>query len=116
MTKGNRNLIEGNIKRQLFGLTWPMLLGMMGIVIFNLVDTYFIGKLGVHELAAISFTFPVVMFINSLSQGVGIGTASLISRNIIYVERTEVKMMASRALLLGVSVVLMFVNVQIIRR
>jgi len=108
MARGNKNLTEGNIKKQLFQLTWPMLLGMMGIVIFNLVDTYFVGKLGVHQLAAMSFSFPVVMFLNSLSQGVGIGTSSLISRNIIHSEHKVVKMMASRALLLGVIVVLIF--------
>jgi len=47
MPKGIKNLIEGNIIRQLYDLTWPILLGMMGMVIFNLVDTYFVGKLGV---------------------------------------------------------------------
>jgi len=111
MPKGNKNLIEGNIIRQLYDLTWPMLLGMMGMVIFNLVDTYFVGKLGVQELAAMSFSFPVVMFLGSLSQGIGIGTSSLISRNIIHAERKEVKMMTSRAILLGVIVVLLFVVV-----
>jgi putative MATE family efflux protein len=111
MPKGNKNLIEGNIIRQLFELSWPMLLGMMGMVIFNLVDTYFVGKLGVQELAAMSFSFPAVMFLGSLSQGIGIGTSSLISRNIIHAERKEVKLMASRAILLGVIVVLLFVVV-----
>jgi putative MATE family efflux protein len=108
MARENKNLTEGKIKQQLFQLTWPMLLGMMGIVIFNLADTYFVGKLGVHQLAAMSFSFPVVMFLNSLSQGVGIGTSSLISRNIIHSEHNIVKMMASRALLLGLIVVLIF--------
>lgn len=69
MAKTNKNLIEGNIKKQLYQLTWPMLLGIMGMVVFNLVDTYFVGKLGVQQLAAMSFSFPVVMFLNSLSQG-----------------------------------------------
>lgn len=110
MKKRNRNLIEGNIKKQLFSLTWPMLLGMLGIVVFNLVDTYFVGKLGVKQLAAMSFSFPVVMFINSLSQGVGIGTSSLISRNIIATDRSEVRKMASQSLLLGLIIVLIFVT------
>ncbi len=82
-----------------------MLIGMMGIVIFNLVDTYFVGMLGVHELAAMSFTFPVVMVLNSLSLGIGIGTSSLISRRIIKSERDEVKRMGSHALLLGFIIV-----------
>lgn len=109
MKKINKNLTEGNIKKQLFNLTWPMLFGMLGMVIFNLVDTYFVGKLGVQQLAAMSFSYPVIMFINSLSQGIGIGTSSLISRNIIATNRQEVKMMASRALLLGFIVVIIFV-------
>lgn len=109
MTKRHKDLTDGPILQQLSTLLWPMLFGMVGMVIFNLVDTYFLGRLGVNELAAISFTFPVIMFINSLSQGVGIGTSSLISRNIRVTEHEDVKMMASRALFLGVAIVLIFV-------
>jgi len=105
----DRNLTEGDIRKQLASLTWPMLLGMMGIVIFNLVDTYFVGMLGVHELAAMSFTFPVVMLLNSVSLGIGIGTSSLISRNIIKAHRDEVRRMGSHALLLGFIVVTLVV-------
>ncbi len=110
MKKRNKNLTKGNIKKQLFNLTWPMLFGMLGIVIFNLIDTYFIGQLGVQQLAAMSFSFPVIMFINSLSVGIGTGTSSLISRNIITKNRQKVKMMASRAILLGILVVAIFVT------
>lgn len=109
MKKINKDLTKGNIVKQLVTLTWPMTLGMLGMVVFNLVDTFFIGKLGVQQLAAISFTFPVVMFINGISQGIGIGTSSLISRNIIATQRQEVKAMASRAILLGLLVVAVFV-------
>lgn len=109
----NRNLTEGNVARQLFSLTWPMLFGMLGMVIFNLVDTYFLGKLGVGPLAAIGFTFPVIMFLNGISQGVGIGTSSLISRNVITADRKKMKTMASSALLLGLLLVVLFVAVGI---
>jgi len=109
MKQRNRDLTEGNIKKQLATLTVPMLFGMIGMVIFNLADTYFIGKLGVTELAAISFCFPVIMFINSLSQGIGIGTSSLVSRNIHVSDRQSIKMMAGRTLLLGFLVVVLFV-------
>lgn len=88
-----------------------MVLGMMGMVIFNLIDTYFVGKLGVQPLAAMSFSFPVVMFLNGLALGVGIGTSALISRNIVRSERGDVRLMASRALLLGVLVVLFFTGI-----
>jgi len=106
----NRNLTEGPISRQLFQLTWPMLFGMMGMVVFNLVDTYFVGKLGVKQLAAMSLSFPVIMFINHLTQGVGIGTSSLISRNFITQSHEHVRMMASRSILLGLIIVIVFVS------
>ena len=110
MKQRSKDLTEGNIKKQLATLTVPMLFGMIGMVIFNLADTYFIGKLGVTQLASISFTFPVIMFVNSLSQGIGIGTSSLVSRNVHVADRQTIKMMAGRNLLLGVLVVLIFVT------
>ncbi|MBN2038527.1 MAG: MATE family efflux transporter [Spirochaetes bacterium] len=109
MTKKYRDLSEGNIKKQIYSLTWPMVLGMLGMVIFNLVDTFFIGKLGVKELAAIGFSFPVIMFVNSLAQGVGIGTGSLIARNIIHADHKQIKTMSTSAILLGIIIVLFFI-------
>jgi putative MATE family efflux protein len=114
MTRVNRDLTSGHIGKPLFSLTWPMMFGMLGMVIFNLVDTYFIGKLGVQELAAIGFCFPVLMFVNSLTHGIGIGTSSLISRNIVSSKRSAVREMASRSLLLGVIVVIIFAVVGIL--
>lgn len=108
MRKVNRNLTEGRTGRHLVSLTWPMLIGITGMVVFNLADTYFIGKLGVQQLAAIGFSFPVIMFVNSLAHGVGIGTSSLVARNIVGADRQVVRMMSSRAIALGIIIVLLF--------
>ena len=72
-------LIEGPIGSTLVKLTLPMLVGIFSMIAFNLVDTFFLGRLGATELAAISFTFPVVMAIGSVALGLGIGTAALVS-------------------------------------
>ena len=61
------NLTEGPVGRTLIRLTIPMLLAILAMVVFNLVDTAFVGRLGTQELAAISFTFPVILVINSLA-------------------------------------------------
>lgn len=109
MGKRNRDLTDGPAGRQLVTLTWPMLLGLAGMVIFNLADTYFIGRLGVQQLAAIGFCFPVIMFVNSLAHGIGIGTSSLISRNIVRTQRDLVRQMATHAIVLGIILVILFV-------
>ncbi|MDA3927580.1 MAG: MATE family efflux transporter, partial [Prolixibacteraceae bacterium] len=103
------DITNGPIAKVLLKLTWPMLFGMLGIMVFNLTDTFFIGKLGVQQLAAISFTFPVVMFINSLALGMGIGTASLISRTYVSEPRKVVQKYAVDAIFLAVFVVVSFV-------
>ena len=74
------NLTDYRVDKTIIRLTIPMIFGMLSLVIFNLTDTYFIGRLGMDQLAAISFTFPVVLIINSLALGMGIGTASIVSR------------------------------------
>ncbi|MFH1864288.1 MAG: MATE family efflux transporter, partial [Candidatus Eisenbacteria bacterium] len=63
-------------------LTAPMILGMVGIHLFHLVDTFFVGRLGTQELAAMSFTFPVVFVIQGMSLGLGLGASAVISRAI----------------------------------
>ena len=109
MQKRNKILTEGPIGSALAKLTWPMILGMLGMVIFNLTDTYFIGKIGVDELAAIGFTFPVIMLIASISMGMGIGTASLISRMIVSEKISIVRQYAAHALALSVVIIIIFV-------
>ncbi|MGD1912764.1 MAG: hypothetical protein ACFB2X_18525 [Rivularia sp. (in: cyanobacteria)] len=56
-----QRLTEGNVGSTLVKLTIPMIWGVFAIIAFNLVDTYFVGQLGTAPLAAMRFTFPVVM-------------------------------------------------------
>lgn len=88
-----------------------MIFGMLGMVMFNLADTYFIGKVGVEELAAMGFTFPVVMVVSSVALGIGIGTSSLISRSVVSVSRLTVRQYSTEALLLGLSLIIVLVIV-----
>ena len=78
----SKDLTTGSVSQRLIQLTLPMMLGMISMVAFNLIDTYFVGKLGKTELAALSFTFPVIMVIFSIIQGLGIGATALISKSI----------------------------------
>lgn len=102
-------LTEGPIIPILLKLTGPMIVGILAMMAFNLVDTYFVGHLGTNELAAISFTFPVVMVINSLALGLGIGTAAVVSRAIGEHNFHKVQRLTTDSLLLSLGVVILFV-------
>jgi len=112
-TKNNRlkkaALVDGNIIKILIKMTLPMLVGIAGMMMFNLVDTFFIGKLGIKELAAISFTFPVIFIIQSIALGLGIGTSVVIAKSIGKGNWEQVRFLTTDSLLLSFIVVMLFV-------
>lgn len=97
-----QSLTEGAIANRLFKLTLPMIWGIFAIVAFNLADTYYVGQLGTDRLAAMSFTFPVVMTLGSLAMGLGVGASSIIARAIGEGNRSRVRRFTTNSLTLGV--------------
>jgi putative MATE family efflux protein len=104
-------LTGGPVGRTLVRLTGPMILGIGAMVAFNLTDTFFVGRLGPTELAALSFTFPIVLIVNSIAIGLGIGASVVISRAIGRGEGDEVRRLSTDSLTLAVSVVAIFIVV-----
>lgn len=78
MTKNS--LLQGDIKKHMLRLALPNIGGMLAIILFNITDTYFVSKLGDAPLAAMGFTFPVVMIIGAISSGISMGAGSILAR------------------------------------
>ncbi len=105
------SLTEGPVGRILIKLTIPMLFGIMGMVVLNLVDTIYVSRLGTAELAALSFTFPVVMVVTSIGLGIGVGASSLISFAIGEGNHSKVQRITSDSLVLSLLLVTIFISV-----
>ena len=75
-----RDLLNGSITKHIIRLALPSIGGMASFVVFNLTDTYFVSQLGTRALAAMGFTFPVVLIVGAISNGISMGAASLLSR------------------------------------
>ncbi|MBK1878302.1 MATE family efflux transporter [Pelagicoccus mobilis] len=73
-------LLKGSVSGHLRRLTIPSIGGMLAIMVFNLTDTWYVSRLGTEELAAMGFTFSVVMVVGTLSIGFSAGSASIITR------------------------------------
>ncbi len=99
-----KDLTKGEVPHILKKLTIPMILGILGLVIFNLVDTYFVGKLGTLQIAALTYTFPVVLVINSINLGLGIGAAAVISKAVGENNREKVIRLSTDSISLGIVV------------
>ena len=71
---------QPTLAKQLFTMTWPMLFGVLSLMSFQLVDSAFIGQLGVLPLAAQGFTLPLQMVVIGIQVGLGIATTAVISK------------------------------------
>ncbi len=100
--KKSIDLTQGKVSAQLLRMTIPMIGGMFAMTAFNLTDTYFVSRLGEESLAAMGFTFPVVMIIASVAFGLAIGTSSCVSRAIGEGNEHSVKRLCTDSLILTV--------------
>ncbi len=91
--------------RTLWQQTWPMAIGVLALLGFQLVDSAFIARLGTTPLAAQSFTFPLSFFIIGIQVGIGIAIAALISRAIGAGEDARAKRLGSLVLMAGGGVI-----------
>jgi len=80
MQKRRSRLTEGPVGRHLIDMTVPVLFGIATMMAQALIDTWFIGQVGVRELAAYSFGFPILMIVTSVAIGLGAGTSSVVAR------------------------------------
>ena len=61
----------------------PLIAGMMVMALYNLTDTWFIGRMrDDYQLAAVNLAYPVMMIMIAVSNMVGTGAASLIARSL----------------------------------
>ena len=59
----------------------PLIFGMFIMVLYNLVDTYFIGLTGDdYQMAAVNLAYPVMMVSVAISNMIGTGASSFIAR------------------------------------
>ena len=83
--KGNAegiSLLLGDPKKAIVKLSGPMIVAMFLMSTYNIVNAIWVAGLGSNALAAIGFITPLFMILIGLGNGLGTGTASVISRRI----------------------------------
>ena len=108
MTDRKINLLTDPIAPAMIKMAAGMLFGFIAMSAFNAADTYFVGQIGTSQLAAMSFTFPVVLILNSLALGLGTGLSSTVSRAIGSGNHHKVQRLTTDGLMLSVLIVIVF--------
>lgn len=102
------DLTTGSVQKHLLKLTAYMALGAIASMTFQVVDTYFVAQLGTEELAAMAFTFPVVMILHAIAVGLGTGVTAVVSRVVGGGAGAKSKAMATDSLYLAVLITAVF--------
>lgn len=83
MEKRNEELGSSNITSLLIKFSTPAIIAMVTNALYNLVDTAVVGRgVGTLAIAGLAISFPIQMLGLAIGQTVGIGSASIVSRNI----------------------------------
>lgn len=96
----NRDLIlKGNMLHAILSLAIPVVINSFLQTMYNLTDTYWLGKIGTSQLAAINLVSPVQAIIVSFGSGITVAGAILIAQYIGAGEKENAKAMANQIFL-----------------
>ena len=82
----------------------PSSIGTIFMTLYNVVDTFFAGKISAQALSALAQTFPVYFIIIALGVGLSIGTTSLISNSIGEKEDRKASYLLAQSIILTIFV------------
>lgn len=81
MRKGSPMMGEMPMGKLIAKMSVPLMISMLVQSMYNLVDGYFVAKLGMEAITAIGISFPIHMLVIALANGLGVGMNALISQN-----------------------------------
>ncbi len=82
MSQQANPMIDKPVNKMLLRMAAPISLGMLSTFLFQIVDTYFVGKLGSDELAALAFSSSAYLLFLSVFMGLSVGVSAVIAKTI----------------------------------
>src|SRR5690606_21869997 len=96
-----RDLTQGPIARSLVVFSIPLFGANLLQTGYNIVDTFFVGRVGPHAVAAVSVSFTVVFVLVSIAGGLTVGTSTMISQYMGARDRSEERRVGKEGRALG---------------
>lgn len=103
-----KNYTEGSVFKSLFALAGPIVLTNLFHTAYQLVDTFWVGRLGADAVAAVSLSFPIIFLLITLGGGFSLAGTILVAQYTGQKNSKEVNYVASQTVVLmfGISVIL----------
>jgi MATE family, multidrug efflux pump len=102
-----KNLTEGSIGKSLFALALPIVLANSVQTSYQLINTFWVGRLGADAVAAVSVSFPIIFLLVSLGGGLTIAGSILVAQYTGARDYAQVNHASGQTLLMVLSVSLL---------
>ena len=102
-----QDLTTGSIHRAIWYLAPAMALETGILNVSDLLDAYWVSRLGSAALAAVTISFAVRWFVNSLSMGLGIGGLAVVARRVGARDQEAADHATGQTILLGLAISLL---------
>jgi len=101
-----RTLTEGSVFQHLLRFVVPMSLALSAMMMVGLIDAFWLGRLSTDALAAVSFAFPIMFAVMSISIGLSAGTVAAISRVAGAGDPERLRRLAADAVVISIAIVI----------
>lgn len=92
-----QKMTEAPIPSLTVKLSIPAIIGSLITTVYNMVDTFYVGKLGTSQAAAIGVAFSIMTFANAIGFLMGMGSGTVISQLLGAKKEEEASIFASTA-------------------
>ncbi|MCD6323684.1 MAG: MATE family efflux transporter [Desulfurococcales archaeon] len=100
-------ILQGDPVRTTLWLAWPIILANLVNISYNIIDTFWLGKLGKASLSAPVVSWPLIMFFHAIGMGFSFAGVTFISQ---YVGAGDSRMARKSAgMLVGFSLLISFI-------
>ncbi|MDD2495451.1 MAG: MATE family efflux transporter, partial [Tissierellia bacterium] len=105
-------ILNGSIYKAIFYLAAPITFNNFIQTLYNLVDSFFIGKIGSVEFAATTFVWPINFLYIAIGMGISVAATAIISQLLGANEKHEANTYASQLIMLSLvsSIILMLIG------
>lgn len=80
MKNKRKELLSGSILKSILVISIPIIIANALQTIYQLIDTFWVGRLGTNAMAAVSLSFPILFFLASLATGLTVAGTILIAQ------------------------------------
>jgi putative MATE family efflux protein len=99
--QSRQSILSENLWKAVITLALPVMATNLIQTIYNLVDTFFIGRLGTSQVASVQLSWPVNFLLLSLGAGLSIATTSMIAQHMGAGHPEKAKKVAGQVLLVN---------------